>query len=152
MNGVLAQLNVSAGGMPKLPLLGARVTTSGVDGDRQRNKKYHGGANRAVCLFSEELYAELRDAGIDLTPGAVGENFTTRGVDLKSLAAGDRLRVGPCLIELTDVRVPCRSLDQWHPKLLKQMLGRSGWVAKVVEEGLVTPGDEITVHRREMTS
>ena len=152
MRATLIQLNVSNGGMPKLPLLGARVTQSGIDGDRQRNKKYHGGPNRAVCLFSEELYAELRDAGIDLTPGAVGENFTTRGVDLKSLAAGDRLRVGSCLIELTDVRVPCRSLDQWHPKLLKTMIGRSGWVAKVVEEGFVTPGDAIMIVRAETAS
>ena len=141
----LVQLNVSPGGMPKLPVLFARVTLDGVTGDWQKNRKYHGGPNRAVCLFSEELYAELRDAGIELTSGAVGENFTTRGVDLKSLAAGDRVRVGTCLIELTDVRVPCKSLHQWHPRLLKEMLGRSGWVAKVVEEGFVTAGDEIRI-------
>ena len=148
MTATLTQLNVSNGGMPKLPLLGARVTKSGVDGDRQRSKKYHGGPNRAVCLFSEELYAELRAEGIDLTNGAVGENFTTRGVDLNALAVGDRLRVGTCLIELTDIREPCKNLNQWHPKLLKAMLGRSGWVAKVVEEGFVQPGDEITVLQR----
>ena len=58
MNATLVQVNVSAeGGMPKLPVrAGARVTRDGVDGDWQRNRKYHGGPNRAVCIFSEELY------------------------------------------------------------------------------------------------
>jgi molybdopterin adenylyltransferase len=96
-------------------------------------------------LFSEELYAELRKEGVELVNGAVGENFTTRGVDLNALKVGDRLRMGECLIELTNVRKPCRSLNQWHPNLLAIMKGRSGWVAKVVEEGVVRPGHQIEV-------
>src|SRR3954462_10224959 len=95
MAGVLVQLNVSPGGMPKLPVMFARVTAHGIEGDRQRNLKYHGGPDRAVCLCSEELYEELKDAGIDLPgPGAVGENFTTRGLDYRRMAKGDRLKVG----------------------------------------------------------
>jgi MOSC domain-containing protein YiiM len=87
MTGALAQLNVSDGGMPKRPVLFARVTAGGIEGDRQRNLKYHGGPDRAVCLFSEEIIDELRDAGVlDLAPGHVGENFTTRGIDLRQLA------------------------------------------------------------------
>ena len=148
MAGVLAQLNVSAGGMPKLPVLFARVTPCGVEGDWQRNRKYHGGPDRAVCLYSEELYDELRDAGIAMAPGSVGENFTTRGVDLRRLAKGDRLRVGgACVIELTDVRVPCRQLKQWDPELPELIVGRSGWVARVVSEGVVRPGDAIEILR-----
>src|SRR4051812_6880208 len=113
MTGALLQLNVSRGGMPKLPVLQARVSASGVEGDLQKNKKYHGGPNRAVCLFSTELYDRLRSFGIDLQPGAVGENFTTTGVDLQQLAKGNRLKVGGCIIQITDVRVPCRNLKQW---------------------------------------
>ena len=146
MRGVLAQLNVSPGGMPKRPVLFARVTAGGVEGDRQRNLKYHGGPDRAVCLYSEELYDELRDAGIDLSAGSVGENFTTRGLDLRRLAKGDRLRVGAdCEIELTDVRVPCRQLKMWDPELPELIVGRSGWVARVLRAGVVKPGDEIEV-------
>src|SRR5688500_8947566 len=104
MAATLAQLNVSRGGMPKLPVDSARVTRFGIAGDEQRNLKYHGGPNRAVCLFSVELYDCLREEGIDLKNGSVGENFTTRGIDLNSLVKGDRLRVGECLIEITDVR------------------------------------------------
>lgn len=131
--------------MPKLPVLLARVTRDGVGGDWQKNRKYHGGPDRAVCLFSEELYGWLREQGIDLQNGSVGENFTTSGVDLMALGVGDRLRVGECLIEITDVRTPCRNLNQWHPDLLSMMKGRSGWVAKVVEEAIVKPGDSIEV-------
>ena len=151
MAGVLAQLNVSNGGMPKSPVMFARVTAGGIEGDRQRNLKYHGGPDRAVCVYSEELYEELRDAGIDVSAGAVGENFTTRGVDLRKLAKGDRLRIGGeggqggCVIELTDVRVPCNQLKKWDPELPELIVGRSGWVARVIEEGIVRPGDPIEV-------
>ena len=50
MPATLAQVNVSPGGMPKSAVLVARVTFSGVEGDKQRNRKYHGGPDRAVCL------------------------------------------------------------------------------------------------------
>jgi MOSC domain-containing protein YiiM len=147
MTATLAQLNVSQGGIPKRPVDSARVTRVGVDGDAQRNLKYHGGPNRAVCIYSEELYADLREEGIDVANGAFGENFTTRGVDLNALEKGDRLRVGDCLVEITDVRVPCNTLKKWSAKLPKAIVGRSGWVAKVVEESVVKPGDAIEVIR-----
>ena len=144
MTGVLTHLNVSRGGMPKLPVMFANVTASGIEGDKQRNLKYHGGPDRAVCLFSEELYDELKDAGVDMQPGSVGENFTTRGIDYRKLAKGDQLRVGEtCIIELTDVRVPCRQLKVWDADLPELIVGRSGWVAKVVRDGLARPGDVI---------
>jgi MOSC domain-containing protein YiiM len=148
-HGVLAQLNISPGGMPKLPIDAARVTFEGVPGDWQRDRRYHGGPDRAICLFSEELYAWLRaEHGIDLANGSIGENLTTRGIDLLALAPQARLRVGSdCIIEITDVRIPCRNLNRWDPKLLKVIQGRSGWVAKVVAEGDVKPGDAIEVTR-----
>jgi MOSC domain-containing protein YiiM len=145
MSGILVQVNVSSGGMPKLPLSQAKVTFDGLEGDWQKNRKYHGGRDRAVCLYSQELYQWLREIhNIDLLPGSVGENFTTTGIDLQSLTKGDRLQVGNCVIELTDIRVPCKNLNQWDPKLLKVIQGHSGWMAKVITEGDVFPGDTIT--------
>jgi MOSC domain-containing protein YiiM len=144
MTGVLTHLNVSKGGMPKLPVMFANVAATGVEGDKQRNLKYHGGPDRAVCLFSEELYQELGNAGIEMQPGSVGENFTTRGIDFRKLAKGDRLQVGmDCIIELTDIRVPCNQLKKWDADLPELIVGRSGWVAKVVQKGVVKPGDVI---------
>ena len=130
--------------MPKLPVRAAKVTRHGLEGDWQKNRKYHGGPNRAVCIFSEELYEWLRDKAIDLKNGSVGENFTTRGLDLAQLNKGDRLLVGEvCLIEITDVRIPCSQLKKWDTDLPELIVGHSGWVAKVIEEGLVRPGDAI---------
>src|SRR4029079_17896230 len=95
VTGTVVQLNISNGGMPKLPIPTARVTRDGLVGDWQKVRKYHGGPDRAVCLFSEELYGWLREQGVkDVVNGSIGENFTTRGIELMSLNAGDRLRVG----------------------------------------------------------
>jgi MOSC domain-containing protein YiiM len=143
MKGRLVQLNVSRGGMPKQPVLQAHVGAAGVEGDRQLNKKYHGGPDRAVCLFSTELYDRLRSFDINLPPGSVGENFTTSGMDLQKLQPGDRLKVGGCIIEITKVRVPCSSLKKWDVDLPELIVGYSGWVARVIQEGLVRPGDLI---------
>src|SRR5437868_6510740 len=100
MRPILWQLNISPGGMPKVPIAEALVTASGVAGDHQLNRKFHGGPDRAVCIYSEELYALLRSDGIDLANGQIGENFTTRGLDLQSLRIGDQLRIGACIIEI----------------------------------------------------
>lgn len=143
--GRLLQLNVSAGGMPKKPIPQARVTIEGVAGDWQKNRKYHGGTNRAVCIYSEELYAWLREKGVDVGPGDIGENFTTTGIDLQKLARGTRLKVGGCVVEITDVRIPCSQLKKWDVDLPELIVGRSGWVAKVVSEGMVRQGDPVEV-------
>jgi MOSC domain-containing protein YiiM len=151
MPGTLVQVNVSNGGMPKLPVLSAQVTRDGVAGDWQKNRKFHGGPDRAVCLYSEELYAWLRENGALVSNGQVGENFTTRGVDLSALKPGDRLKVGACLIEITAVRVPCSNLNRWHPNLMELMTGRSGWVARVIDEAVVMPGDAIEISNESET-
>lgn len=146
MAATLVQVNVSNGGMPKLPVLLARVTAAGVEGDWQANRKYHGGPDRAICLYSEELYAWLRGQGVKVGNGDVGENFTTRGLDLQALANGDRLQVGGdegCVVEITKVRVPCFQLKKWDATLPQLIVGRSGWMAKVVRGGTVRPGDPI---------
>ena len=67
---------------------------------------------------------------------------------LIDLFGNDRLRVGSCLIEITDVRIPCSNLKKWDADLPELIVGRSGWVAKVVEEGEVKPGDPIEVVRK----
>ena len=144
MKGVLVQLNVSGGGMPKRPIGEGKVTREGVEGDWQKNRKYHGGPNRAVCIYSEELYAWLREKGCEVGNGDIGENFTLRGIDLEKLSKGARLRVGAeCVVEITDVRVPCKQLKTWDGRLPELIVGRSGWVAKVVREGTVRAGDEV---------
>jgi MOSC domain-containing protein YiiM len=110
---------------------------------------------RQVHLLHEELFAEIRDAGLHVLPGELGENVTTRGLDLLSLAAGTRLKLGMhAVIEITGLRNPCAQIEEFAPGLLAAVSGRSadgsvirksGVMAIVVEGGLVRAGDAITV-------
>src|SRR5688500_7063387 len=69
--GRIVSLHVSAGGVPKLAIPEARVTPAGIDGDRQRNLKHHGGPDRALCLYSLDLIEALQEEGHPVEPGAM---------------------------------------------------------------------------------
>jgi hypothetical protein len=110
---------------------------------------------RQVHLIHEELFAELRSGGFDVGPGAIGENVTTRGIDLLGLPTGTRLRLGAeAVVEITGLRNPCRQLDGFQPGLVAAVLGRdgegrlvrkSGVMAIVIRGGDVQAGDAIAV-------
>lgn len=110
---------------------------------------------RQVHLIHQELLEELERGGFQVAPGELGENVTTRGVDLLNLPTGTRLRLGQnAVIELTGLRNPCAQLDKFQNGLLKAVLDRdeegnlvrkSGVMAIVLEGGAVLPGDPITV-------
>src|SRR5712672_2560386 len=75
---------------------------------------------RQVHLMHEELFDELRAAGFNVQPGAIGENVTTRGLDLLALPTGTSLRLGAeAVIEVTGVRNPCRQIDAFQAGLMK---------------------------------
>ena len=110
---------------------------------------------RQVHLIQAELFEELRDAGFDVEPGSMGENVTTRGIDLLGLPRGARLRLGAeAVIEVTGLRNPCTQLDGFQDGLMAATLDRdadgnvmrkAGVMAVVLAGGLVRPGDAITV-------
>jgi MOSC domain-containing protein YiiM len=110
---------------------------------------------RQVHLLHEELFAELAAAGFDVAPGAIGENVTTRGLDLLGLPIGTRLRLGAdALVEITGLRNPCGQLDDFAPGLMAATLARddagrvvrkAGVMAIVIAGGDVAPGDTIAV-------
>src|SRR3954447_18715688 len=83
---------------------------------------------RQVHLIHEELFEELRAAGFALSPGQMGENVTTRGVDLLKLPKGARLQLGEAaVIEITGLRNPCRQLNKLQPGLMAATLARATW-------------------------
>ncbi|MET0957023.1 MAG: MOSC domain-containing protein [Solirubrobacterales bacterium] len=110
---------------------------------------------RQVHLIAAELHDDLRGAGFDVAPGALGENLTTRGVDLLALPTGTRLRIGAtAVVEVTGLRNPCVQLDTIQPGLMKATLDRgengelirkAGVMAIVVADGEVRPGDPIRI-------
>ena len=146
----------------------------GVEGDahlgetvqhRSRVRRDPGAPNlRQVHLLHEELHDELRAAGFEVGAGDLGENVTTRGLDLLGLPTGARLALGAdALVEVTGLRNPCLQLDGFSPGLLEAVLDRdaegrlvrkAGVMAVVLRGGEVRPGDGIRVelpaapHRR----
>lgn len=110
---------------------------------------------RQVHLIHAELIDELGRVGFALDPGQMGENVTTRGVDLLGLPAGTRLRLGVgAVIEVTGLRNPCKQLDGLKPGLMAALLDhdaegrlirRAGIMAIVLAGGEVVPGDAIEV-------
>lgn len=142
MQGVVVAVCLGPGGIPKQPVASTVVTELGLVGDKQRYTKVHGGANRAVCLFSLEDYRSLQADGVKVEPpGAFGENLLTEGLDYTRMRPGDRLSVGEELvIEIHDVREPCGTLKSVDARFPNLMLGRSGFVCRVVTGGTVRAG------------
>lgn len=110
---------------------------------------------RQVHLVHAELHDQLRAAGFPLDPGQMGENVTTRGVDLLGLPTGARLRLGPdAVVEITGLRNPCVQLDGIHQGLRAAVLDHddaghlvrlAGIMGIVLATGDVRPGDPITL-------
>jgi MOSC domain-containing protein YiiM len=110
---------------------------------------------RQVHVIHAELHDELNAAGFSVAPGQMGENVTTRGVDLLGLPTGTRLHLGDsAVIEVTGLRNPCAQLDAIQPGLMKAVLGRdergrlirkAGVMGVVVRDGEIRPGDAVRV-------
>lgn len=156
MRGRILQLNISPGGMPKHAILQAEITVQGLLGDIQRNRKYHGGPDQALLLITQESLEEIKGKGFAVYPGALGENLTVSGLDRRQLRAGQRLRAGQAIIEITKLRQPCRHLDVYGPGIQPAVYdkqaapgtgpwGLAGFYCRVSQPGPIFPGDIIEV-------
>ena len=144
LEGTLLAVCIGPGGIPKHSVPEARATPEGLVGDKQRYR-IHGGPNRALCLFSIEDYHSLRHDGIPCEqPGTFGENVLVQGLDFTRLLPGDTLELGEEVrIELFDVREPCGTLKSVDARFPNLMLGRSGFVCRVLRAGLLRPGQAV---------
>ena len=111
VTGSLASINVSDGGVPKARISAARVTASGVEGDRQADLEHHGGSERAVSIFSLDRIEALRSEGHPIDVGTTGENLTVRGIDWRHVVPGAALLVGPVRLRITSYAAPCATIE-----------------------------------------
>ncbi len=131
-----------------------------MEGDDWNDKKYHGWRDQAICLYSTELIEELKAEGYPLFPGALGENFTTRGIDFRAVRLGQVYRVGDGVeMRITKIRKPCQTITVYGKGIIAVLYdldvkrgnvqtpkwGRSGYYAEVLREGIVRPGDPIAL-------
>ncbi|KHK98955.1 molybdenum cofactor biosysynthesis protein [Microbacterium mangrovi] len=109
---------------------------------------------RQVHLIHAELFDALREAGHVVAPGELGENITTRDVDLLALPVGARLRFGDAVVTVTGLRNPCQQINEFQPGLLKQLVTTdaeghvirlAGVMGIVSRTGAVAPGDTVEV-------
>jgi MOSC domain-containing protein YiiM len=163
---VLAVSQSATHSMSKKPALSIRLLAGlGVEGDAHsgRTVKHRSRVARdptqpnlrQVHLIHAELHDELRAAAFVLAPGEMGENITTRGIDLLSLPTGTRLHLGAqAIIEVTGLRNPCNQLNGIQPGLMNATLDRdadgnlirkAGVMGIVLVGGDVRPGDAIRV-------
>jgi MOSC domain-containing protein YiiM len=137
----------------------------GVDGDTHRGETVKHRSRvardpsapnlRQVHLIHSELFEELRGQGFTVAAGDLGENITTRGIDLLALPAGTRLHLGEeAVVMVTGLRNPCLQLDRFAPGLMHAVLDRdhngavvrkAGIMGVVLAGGDVRAGDPIAV-------
>ena len=153
--GRVVSINVSDGGVPKHPVAEARVTTRGVAGDRQRNRLFHGGPDRAVSLYALERIEALQREGHPIVPGSTGENVTVEGIDWARVVPGAQLRLGEVLLEVTGWAHPCKNIrpsfaDADSTRVSQKL--HPGWsraYARVLREGSVRVGDAVELASRD---
>jgi MOSC domain-containing protein YiiM len=96
------------------------------------------GGNRQVLLVDRETLEAM-----ELQPGVLFENITTDGLNVNSLQIGQRLRMGEAVLEVTMVCTPCNQMERIRPGLRKELWGRRGMLCRVLEAGILRPGDPI---------
>lgn len=150
MSGRIVSVNVSHGGVPKLPIEGAWVGRLGLDADGHESPN-HGGEIAAVCLYSTEAIARVAADGHTAFPGAFGENLTIEGLDWGALGPGDHLTIGEdgLELELTKPASPCEKQARWFVDgaieriSIKRYPTDARWYARVLVEGRVAAGDRV---------
>ena len=161
VTGTVEQINISRGGVPKLPVLMGQVGTLGLAGDVQAHPQFHGGPRQALLLICAEVVDQLKEQGFPVYYGALGENITTRGLDHREFQVGQQFRIGAEVwIEITKVRAPCNQLDVYGVGEIQKTIydkqvkagdpssprwAMSGVYASVVSPGRIQPGDIISL-------
>lgn len=150
--GRVVSINVSGGGVPKLPVAHAQVTTTGLVGDRQNDTQHHGGPERAVSVYAIEVIERLRAEGHPIAPGACGENLTIAGIDWVGVAPGTRLRFdGGVVLEVASYCSPCKTIraafrDEDSTRISQKLHpGDSRVYTRVLTTGFIRAGEGVVI-------
>jgi MOSC domain-containing protein YiiM len=150
-------------GFSKSPQSAIRLVEGiGVEGDAHAGRTVQHLYNKArhpdrpnlcqVHLIHAELFEVLAEKGFSIGPGELGENITTRGIDLLHLPEGSVLTIGEAIIRITGLRSPCHQIDRFRPGLMNHLIEDarnrrflSGVMGTVESSGTVRPGDAISI-------
>jgi MOSC domain-containing protein YiiM len=152
--GQVVSVNRSNGGVPKQPVSECLISETGLHGDRQRDLRFHGGPDRAVCLYPLESIEALQREGHPIAPGTIGENLTVSGLDWSLMVPDVRLQVGEVELQLTKFAPPCANIagsfrdGNFFRVAQKINPGWSRVCARVLRGGMVRVGDPVRLHTR----
>ena len=141
----------TVGGVPKPRVDSVKVTTLGIHNEIVRDKKHHGGAEKAVCILTNETLEHLQSLGHPITGGSTGENLLLN-IPQASLNIGVQLTFNEVQLEITMAAPPCKTIaesftggdfsqlsDKKHP-------GQTRWYARVLHEGMILDGEEVSIN------
>ncbi|MEJ8776566.1 MOSC domain-containing protein [Pseudogracilibacillus sp. ICA-222130] len=140
-------------GICKQSIEEAYLTKEGFSGDGVADLRHHGGPDRAVCVYPHEHYQFWKmEFGQSLPKSNFGENITVSNMLEKDTYFGDVYRLGEAFIQITQSRIPCSTITKRtkNPLLLKRMIetGYTGYLCRVLEEGIVRSDSKITLEER----
>lgn len=149
--GRVVQISVNPqGGVPKHRIQSTQVVTDGVVGDKQRNRRFHGGPERAVCIFSYERIRELQDEGHPIDCGTTGENVAIGGIDWALVQPGDHFHIGAEVqLEVTRFTTPCSKIAASFIDgdfMRMSHTDHPGWsrvYTRVLRDGTIREGDAV---------
>jgi MOSC domain-containing protein YiiM len=129
------------------------IGKAGLDGDEYADKENHGGVDQAVYAYArEDLDWWTEQLGRELRNGIFGENITTAGIDISSALIGEAWQLGSAVVQITAPRIPCVTFKSWlgEPQWVKRFaaVGKPGAYLRVLAEGTVCAGDDLTVLSR----
>jgi MOSC domain-containing protein YiiM len=149
--GRVTGLQRSAGGVPKLPVERAIVRVGGMEGDKQANRRFHGGPDRALCLYAQERLDALAAAGHPVERGTLGENVTISGLPWDEVRPGVRLQLGDVVAEVTGFAAPCGKIAVGFADGNSKRVGQKanpGWsrvYVRILAEGELAVGDPVVL-------
>ena len=148
---VVGLFATTVGGVPKPSVDSIEVRTLGIKNEIIRDKKHHGGADKAVCILSEDVLQQLQADGHPIAGGSTGENILI-SVPFDSLQPGVQLQFHEVELEITMAASPCKTIgdsfmDQNFNELSnKKYPGRTRWYARVLVEGTIHEHETVTIN------
>ena len=150
MHGVVIGLHVNPeGGVPKHPVPTLEVERNGCVGDKQNDRKHHGGPQKAVCLLEQHVLEHLKRMGHPIAPGTTGENILVDGTAPGQFIVGARLSIGEVELTITGDAPPCKTIrasfaeGTFNELSHRKTPGQTRWYAKVDQTGTVRMGDAL---------
>lgn len=152
MEGVVLGLHVNPnGGVPKLPVQTLIIRKEGCVGDKQNDRKHHGGPEKAVSILESHVLEHLQSHDHPISPGSTGENMLVGGTRPGDLKIGTHLTLGDVQLCITSDAPPCKTIrlsfreGDFNQLSHRKIIGQTRWYARVLQEGSVKVGDVVGV-------